>query len=114
MKKKIDPEPLVPNAKTIEAMKAARRGDLASVGAPENLLLALLDASKDMKDGGVFNDAGLEKIIVPELGAGDDAAKLEALRAAAKTGTDALERGDFKEFEDAVELAAHLFKRTSS
>ena len=92
MKKKIDPEPLVPNAKTIEAMKAARRDDLASVGAPENLLLALLDASKDMKDGGVFNDAGLEKIIVPELGAGDDAAKLEALRAAAKTGTDEIGR----------------------
>jgi len=31
-------EPLVPNAETIEAMKAARRGELATVGKPENLL----------------------------------------------------------------------------
>jgi DNA-damage-inducible protein J len=31
-------EPLVPNAKTIEAIKAARRGELVTVGRPENLL----------------------------------------------------------------------------
>jgi DNA-damage-inducible protein J len=31
-------EPLVPNAETIEAMKAARRGDLVVVGAPDKLL----------------------------------------------------------------------------
>ena len=36
-------EPLVPNAETIEAMKAARRGDLVSVGTPD-LLLASLNA----------------------------------------------------------------------
>ena len=34
-------EPLVPNAETIEAMKAARRGDLVTVGAPEKLLASL-------------------------------------------------------------------------
>ena len=34
-------EPLVPNAETIEAMKAARRGELATVGKPENLLASL-------------------------------------------------------------------------
>jgi DNA-damage-inducible protein J len=34
-------EPLVPNAETIEAMKAARRGDLVTVGKPENLLTSL-------------------------------------------------------------------------
>jgi DNA-damage-inducible protein J len=34
-------EPLVPNAETIEAMKAARRGELVSVGPPENLLASL-------------------------------------------------------------------------
>ena len=34
-------EPLVPNAETIEAMKAARRGELVSVGSPENLLASL-------------------------------------------------------------------------
>jgi DNA-damage-inducible protein J len=31
-------EPLIPNAETIEAIKAARRGDLVRVGRPENLL----------------------------------------------------------------------------
>lgn len=34
-------DPLVPNAETIEAMKAARRGDLATVGKPEDLLADL-------------------------------------------------------------------------
>ena len=31
-------EPLVPNAKTVEAMKAARRGELTKVGKPDKLL----------------------------------------------------------------------------
>jgi DNA-damage-inducible protein J len=34
-------EPLVPNAETIEAMKAARRGDLEKVGSREKLLASL-------------------------------------------------------------------------
>jgi DNA-damage-inducible protein J len=34
-------EPLVPNAETIEAMKAARRGDLVSVDSPDKLLASL-------------------------------------------------------------------------
>ena len=34
-------EPLVPNAETIEAMKAARRGDLVAVGSPDALLASL-------------------------------------------------------------------------
>jgi len=34
-------EPLVPNAETIEAMKAARRGDLVTVGGVDNLLTDL-------------------------------------------------------------------------
>ena len=34
-------EPLVPNAETVEAMKAARRGDLVTVGKPSNLLASL-------------------------------------------------------------------------
>ena len=34
-------EPLVPNAETIEAMKAARRGDLVAVGSPDKLLASL-------------------------------------------------------------------------
>ncbi len=34
-------EPLAPNAETIEAMKAARRGELTTVGPPEKLLASL-------------------------------------------------------------------------
>jgi DNA-damage-inducible protein J len=34
-------EPLVPNAETIEAMKAARHGDLIKVGSPDSLLASL-------------------------------------------------------------------------
>ena len=34
-------EPLVPNAETIEAMKAARRGELVPVGSPGDLLQSL-------------------------------------------------------------------------
>jgi DNA-damage-inducible protein J len=34
-------EPLVPNAETVEAMKAARRGELVKVGKPGKLLASL-------------------------------------------------------------------------
>ncbi len=34
-------EPLVPNAETVEAMKAARRGELVKVGKPDSLLARL-------------------------------------------------------------------------
>jgi DNA-damage-inducible protein J len=34
-------EPLVPNDETIEAMKAARRGELVTVGTPDRLLKKL-------------------------------------------------------------------------
>jgi DNA-damage-inducible protein J len=34
-------EPLVPNEETIEAMKAARRGQLVTAGSPEELLAKL-------------------------------------------------------------------------
>ena len=34
-------EPLVPNAETVEAIRAARRGELVAVGNPENLLSKL-------------------------------------------------------------------------
>jgi DNA-damage-inducible protein J len=33
--------PLVPNEETIEAMKAARRGDLKTAGSPDNLIARL-------------------------------------------------------------------------
>jgi DNA-damage-inducible protein J len=34
-------EPLVPNAETVEAMKAARRGEVVTVGKPSGLLASL-------------------------------------------------------------------------
>jgi len=34
-------DPLIPNAETVQAMKAARRGELVEVGAVENLLADL-------------------------------------------------------------------------
>ena len=34
-------EPLVPNEETIEAMKAARRGELVTVSSPQELLTSL-------------------------------------------------------------------------
>jgi DNA-damage-inducible protein J len=34
-------DPLVPNAETVEAMKAARRGELVNVGTVENLMADL-------------------------------------------------------------------------
>lgn len=34
-------EPLIPNAKTVKAMKAARRGELVTAGRPANLLSRL-------------------------------------------------------------------------
>jgi DNA-damage-inducible protein J len=34
-------EPLVPNEETIEAMKAARRGELVTAGSPRDLLTSL-------------------------------------------------------------------------
>lgn len=40
----------------------------------------------------------------------EQAAKLEALRAAARVGIEDIERGNFKVFEDAKSLNAHLDK----
>lgn len=34
-------EPLVPNVETIEAMKAARRGELVTAGSPDKLVTSL-------------------------------------------------------------------------
>lgn len=39
--KRLPFEPLVPNAETIEAMKAARRGDVTTVGSVEELMADL-------------------------------------------------------------------------
>mgnify|MGYP001417267543 CR=1 FL=1 len=41
VEKKLPFEPLVPNEETIEAMRAARRGDVVAVGNVDNLLADL-------------------------------------------------------------------------
>ncbi|WP_155914670.1 hypothetical protein [Asticcacaulis sp. AC460] len=38
----------------------------------------------------------------------EDAAKLDALRAAVQKGIDSIERGEYTEFKDAASLRAHL------
>lgn len=49
-----------------------------------------------------------EGLRLVEVREAEEAAKLEALRAAVKVGTEALARGDYKEFKDAAALSAHL------
>jgi len=41
VEKRLPFEPLVPNARTVAAMRAARRGRLVTVGSPERLLAEL-------------------------------------------------------------------------
>ena len=41
VEKALPSAPLLPDAETIAAMKAARRGDLVTVGAPDQLLASL-------------------------------------------------------------------------
>jgi hypothetical protein len=70
-KDKLPPfEPLVPNAETVEAMEAARRGELVTVGSPSRLTRALLETARDMKDGGVLTERAHEKITRRHLGKG--------------------------------------------
>jgi hypothetical protein len=44
--------PIVPNAETIEAMKAARRGDLIVAGPPDELLKSLNGSSSSAEKSG--------------------------------------------------------------
>jgi DNA-damage-inducible protein J len=39
--KTLQAAPLIPNAETVEAMRAARRGELVTVGEPDKLLASL-------------------------------------------------------------------------
>lgn len=49
-----------------------------------------------------------EGLRLVEQRAAEDASRLKALRTAARVGIDALERGEFKEFETAEDLHAYL------
>src|ERR1019366_4220387 len=74
-------EPLVPNAETVEAMKAARRGELMAVGSPARLTRALLETARDMKDGGVLTERAHQKITRRHLGKGKPSPMFDAPQA---------------------------------
>jgi antitoxin ParD1/3/4 len=69
---------------------------------------ALVDA---LVESGRYEDTSevlREGLRLVETREAEEAAKLEALRAAAQVGFNALDRGEFAEFSDASALIAHL------
>jgi antitoxin ParD1/3/4 len=72
----------------------------------ETLIEALVQSGRYQNASEVMRE-GLRLIENREA---EEAAKLEALRAAAFLGASALDRGEFKEFADASALVAHLNK----
>ena len=72
----------------------------------ENFIEALVRSGRYQNASEVLRE-GLRLIEKREL---EEAAKLDALRGAARLGVSALDRGEFKEFEDASALVAHLNK----
>jgi antitoxin ParD1/3/4 len=70
----------------------------------ESLIEALVRSGRYQNASEVMRE-GLRLV---ERREAEDAAKLEALRDAAKVGAAALDRGDFKEFATADALAAYL------
>lgn len=70
----------------------------------EKLIDALVSSGRYQNASEVLRD-GLRLIENREA---EEAAKLEALRAAAQVGVDALDRGASKNFADASALASHL------
>ena len=70
----------------------------------EELLETLVKSGRYQNASEVLRD-GLRLV---EQRDAEDASKLKALRAAARAGVGALDRGDFKEFENIEELQAFL------
>jgi antitoxin ParD1/3/4 len=70
----------------------------------EELVETLIESGRYQDVGDVLR-AGLRLLEQHEA---EDAGKLEVLREAARTGVEALERGEFKEFADIDELQAYL------
>jgi antitoxin ParD1/3/4 len=70
----------------------------------ETLIEALVQSGRYQNASEVLRE-GLRLVENREV---EEATKLEALRATAKLGVSALERGEFKEFADASALIAHL------
>ncbi len=70
----------------------------------EELIEALVESGRYQNASEVLRD-GLRLMEQREA---EDASKLKALRTAARVGVAALDRGEFKEFEDLEELHAYL------
>ena len=70
----------------------------------EELIETLVESGRYQNASEVLRD-GLRLV---EQRAAEDASKLKALRAAARIGIAALDRGEFKEFESVEELHAYL------
>lgn len=72
----------------------------------EELIETLVESGRYQNASEVLRD-GLRLVEQREA---EDAAKLRALREAARIGVAALDRGEFREFENAQELEAYLNK----
>jgi antitoxin ParD1/3/4 len=70
----------------------------------EKLIKTLVESGRYQNASEVLRD-GLRLV---EQRAAEDAAKLEALREAARIGVAALDRGEFREFENIEDLQAYL------
>lgn len=70
----------------------------------EEIIARLVDSGRYQNASEVLRD-GLRLI---ERREAEDAHRLEALRAAARAGAAALDRGEFKEFSDIEDLQAYL------
>lgn len=70
----------------------------------EELINTLVESGRYQNASEVLRD-GLRLV---EQRAAEDASKLKALRSAARVGTAALDRGEFKEFETVEDLNAYL------
>lgn len=70
----------------------------------EKLIETLVEAGRYRNASEVLRD-GLRLVEQREA---EDATKLEVLRQAARVGVDALDRGEFKEFESIEDLQAYL------
>ncbi|MCD0419096.1 type II toxin-antitoxin system ParD family antitoxin [Rubrivivax sp. JA1024] len=76
----------------------------------EELLDALVKSGRYQNASEVLRD-GLRLVEQREA---EDASRLEALRAAARSGVVALDRGEFKEFADIGELQTYLSELSDS
>ena len=77
---------------------------------PKKLPPELLEASKKINIDEIVGSLAHDKIILQNNETLNDSDKIKALRAAAKIGKAALARGDFKVFQESVELAASLLE----